>query len=103
YSKRLAQDIQAGRRNPLKLVIIGVGKDVSEYQMRELDDLDTGTDVDLWDHKLAPEMRVLEEIFAEVVDRNARVANNSRILTPDGRLVRDYADGGLPAYLEFEV
>jgi hypothetical protein len=41
------------------LVLIGVGRDVSEYQMRELDDLDTGTDIDLWDHKIASEMRVL--------------------------------------------
>ena len=103
YSKRLAQDIAAGRRNPVKFVLIGVGPDVNEHQMEELDDLDTGTDVDLWDHKLAAEMRVLEEIFAEVVDKNARVADNGRILDPQGRVVKDYADVGLPAYLEFEV
>ena len=50
--------------------------------MEELDDLDTGTEVDLWDHKLAAEMRVLQEIFAEVVDKNARVADHGRILDP---------------------
>jgi len=103
YSKRLAQDIQAGRRNPLKLVLVGVGNEVSEYQMNELDDLDTGTSVDLWDHKIAREMRALEQVFAEVVDKNARVAPNGRILLPDGKVARDYADCGLPAYLEFEV
>ena len=52
--------------------------------MEELDDLDTGTDVDLWDHKLAAEMRLLQEIFAEVVDKNARVADHGRILDPHG-------------------
>ncbi|MGL4554239.1 MAG: vWA domain-containing protein [Gemmataceae bacterium] len=103
YSKRLCQDIAARRRNPLKLVLIGLGKDVSEYQMRELDDLDTGTDIDLWDHKLAGEMRALEQIFAEVVDRNARVADHGKILGPDGRVIKSYADTGLPAYLEFTV
>jgi len=41
--------------------------------MVELDDLDSGVDVDLWDHKLAAEMRVLQEIFAEVVERTPRL------------------------------
>src|SRR5262249_6600814 len=103
YSKRLAQDIKAHRRNPVKFVLIGLGTEVNEYQMTELDDLDTGTDIDLWDHKLASEMRVLEEIFAEVVDKNARVADHGRILDPQGRVLKDYAGVGLPAYLEFDV
>jgi hypothetical protein len=102
YSKRLAREIHAGRRNPVKLVLVGVGPEVSEHQMNELDDLDTGTPIDLWDHKVAREMRALEQVFAEVVDRNARVANNGRILLPDGSVARDYREG-LPAYLEFEV
>jgi hypothetical protein len=103
YSKRLAQDISAGRRRPVKFVLIGIGSEVNEHQMTELDDLETGTDVDLWDHKLAAEMRVLEEIFAEVVDKNTRVADNGRIFDAQGRVVKDYSDVGLPAYLEFEV
>ena len=103
YSGRLARDIAARRRNPLKFVLIGVGPSVNETQMEELDDLDSGTPIDLWDHKLAAEMRVLQEIFAEVVDRNARVADNGRILDPNGRVVKDYSDSGLPAYLEFEM
>jgi hypothetical protein len=103
YSTRLARGIAARKRNPLKFVLIGVGPDVNESQMEELDDLDTGTPVDLWDHKLAAEMRVLQEIFAEVVDKNARVADHGRILDPQGRVLRDYSDTGLPAYLEFDA
>jgi hypothetical protein len=103
YSTRLAKEINAGRRRPLKFVLIGIGKDINEAQMEELDDLDTGTPVDLWDHKLASEMRVLQEIFAEVVDQHARVADNGRILDPQGRLVKSYSDTGLPGYLEFEM
>jgi hypothetical protein len=103
YSKRLAREIAAKRRNPVKFVLIGVGSSVNETQMEELDDLDSGTEIDLWDHKLAAEMRVLQEIFAEVVDKNARVADNGRILDPQGRVVKDYRDVGLPAYLEFEL
>lgn len=103
YSKKLALEIAARRRNPLKLVLIGVGPDVAEYQMQTLDDLETGTEVDLWDHKLASEMRVLEEIFAEVVDRNVRVASKGKILDPQGRVIKDYSDVGVPAFLEFEI
>lgn len=103
FSTRLAVAIAAGRRKPLKFVLIGIGPDVNEGQMEELDDLDTGTPIDLWDHKLAAEMRVLQEIFAEVVDKNARVAERGRILDPQGRVVKDYSDTGVPGYLEFEI
>ncbi len=103
YSRKLAREIAAGQRKPLKFVLIGVGPGVQEWQMQELDDLQTGTDVDLWDHKLAAEMRVLQEIFAEVVDKNARVADRGKILDPQGRVVKNYADTGLPALLEFEL
>jgi hypothetical protein len=103
YSTRLARDIAAKRRNPVKFVLIGVGPSINEQQMEELDDLDTGTEIDLWDHKLAAEMRVLQEIFAEVVDKNARIADRGRILDPQGRVVKDYSDTGMSAYLEFEM
>ncbi len=103
YSVQLARDIAAHRRNPLKFILIGVGSSVNESQMEELDDLDSGTSVDLWDHKLAAEMRVLEEIFAEVVDRNARIADNGRILDGRGSVVKDFSETGMPAFLEFEL
>src|SRR5262245_28929347 len=103
YSTQLARDVSAKRHNPLKFVLIGIGNNVNERQMEELDDLDTGTEVDLWDHKLAAEMRVLQEIFAEVVDKNARIADKAKVLDPQGRVVKDYSDTGMSAYLEFEM
>jgi len=103
YSTQLARDVSAKRHNPLKFVLIGIGTNVNESQMEQLDDLDTGTEVDLWDHKLAAEMRVLQEIFAEVVDKNARIADKAKVLDPQGRVVKDYSDTGMSAYLEFEM
>jgi len=103
YSTQLARAVQSGTRKPLKFVLIGIGANVNEEQMEELDDLDTGTEIDLWDHKLAAEMRVLQEIFAEVVDKHARVADAGKILDHQGNLVKNYSDTGLPALLEFEV
>jgi hypothetical protein len=103
YSTRLAHEVNAKRRKPLKFVLIGVGPDVNEQQMEELDDLDTGTPVDLWDHKLAAEMRVLQEIFAEVVDKNARISDSGRILDPHGKVLKDFSDTGMTGFLEFEA
>jgi hypothetical protein len=80
----LARDIAAGRRKPVKMVLIGLGQQVNERQLAELDDLDTGTGIDIWDHKLAATMRSLDDIFAEAVRENMRVASDGRVLDPNG-------------------
>src|SRR5438067_4817296 len=103
YTTQLARDISNRRRNPLKFVLIGIGANINERQMEELDDLDTGTDVDLWDHKLAAEMRQLQEIFAEVVDKNARVADSGKIMDAKGNVIKNFSDTGVPAFSEFEM
>jgi hypothetical protein len=103
YSTQLAKDVAAKKRRPVKFVLIGVGPNVNERQMEELDDLQTGTDVDLWDHKLASEMKQLQEIFAEVVDKNARIADRARILDHQGKVLKDYSDTGMTGFLQFEA
>jgi len=103
YSTRLARDVAAKRRRPVKMVLVGVGPNVNEEQMEQLDDLETGTEVDLWDHKLAAEMRVLQEIFAEVVDKNARIADKARILDHAGKVVKDFSDTGMTGFIEFRI
>jgi hypothetical protein len=99
---QLAREIAAKRRNPVKCVLIGVGDEVDERQMEELDDLDTGTDVDIWDHKIAAEMRGLVDIFAEVVDENQIVASRAVILDPTGKPVKQFLDG-MPARVTFRI
>jgi hypothetical protein len=101
YTLSLAGDIAEGKRRPLKFVLIGVGPDVNEEQMERLDDLEAP--LDLWDHKLASELRVIQQIFAEVVDKHARVADNGKILDAHDRVIKNYSDTGLPALLEFDL
>ncbi|MBN9517720.1 VWA domain-containing protein [bacterium] len=98
----LARRVAAGQRNPVKCVLIGVGDGIDEGQMEELDDLDTGTGVDVWDHKIAAEMRALTEIFAEVVDENQIVAPRAALYDSAGRLAREFQDG-MPAKVTFRV
>ncbi|MBY0522678.1 MAG: hypothetical protein K2R98_04745 [Gemmataceae bacterium] len=102
YTTQLAEAIAAHRRNPVKCVLIGVGDRIDEQQMEELDDLDTGTGVDIWDHKIARDMRGLTEIFAEVVDENQIIAPTARIFDATGRLVKHFTDG-LSAKVAFEM
>ena len=103
YTSQLAREIAAGQRNDLKLVMIGLGDRISETQMQKLDDLDTGTDIDLWDHKLAKEMQELAEIFAEVVDENTIIADRGLIRDSGGNIVADYRDKGVPALMTFAL
>jgi len=102
YTTRLAKAIAAGKRNPVKCVLIGVGDEIDEDQMEELDDLDTGTDVDIWDHKIAREMRGLVEIFAEVVSEHQIIAPTATIYDDSGNVVARFADG-LPAKVTFTM
>lgn len=102
YSIKLCKEIDAGHRNPMKCVLIGMGSDIDVSQLEELDDLDSGTDVDLWDHKIATEMRQLIEIFAEVVTEAQVVAPFGRIRDDRDNVVASFADG-LPAKVIFDM
>lgn len=102
YTKTLCRDIARGARNPVKCVLIGFGPEVDETQMEELDDLETGTDVDLWDHKIAEEMRSLKQIFSEVVSEHQIVAASATIYDSEGRVAKAFTDG-LPARVVFSM
>src|SRR5262249_17432662 len=99
---KMCREIANKRRNPLKCVLIGVGEGINEGQMEELDDLESGTDVDIWDHKIARDMRSLIEIFAEVVSENQIVADTARIYDETGQVVKAFNDG-LPARVSFTM
>ncbi len=110
YCLQFAKQIASGQRSFIKLVLIGVGEEVDESQMEELDDMFEGSglktphgeDIDLWDHKLASEMQKIEEIFAEVVSEDAIVVGSGRIVDQAGRVAKEYPDG-VPALLRFTL
>ena len=96
YTIALARAIEGDGRNHVKCVLIGVGTGIDEAQMEILDNLDTGTAIDIWDHKIAREMRGLVEIFAEVVSDNHIVAPTAIVSDDRGQVVKKFTDG-LPA------
>jgi len=102
YTIELAREVSAGKRKMLKCVLIGVGTEFDERQMEQLDDLDTGTDVDIWDHKIAKDMRSLVEIFAEVVDEHQIVAPAGKVYDAYGAVVKNLSDG-VPTKVSFSM
>lgn len=98
----ICKQVESGQRNFMKCVLIGVGDDINIEQMEELDDLESGTDIDVWDHKIAKEMRFMTEIFAELVSENQIVAPTGRIFDSFGNEVKTYSDG-LPAKVSFTM
>ncbi|MEI6329984.1 MAG: OmpA family protein [Pseudanabaena sp. ELA645] len=100
YTRELALEIAVGKRNYLKLVLVGIGNDIDRYQLQELDDFDTGLDLDLWDYKIASEMTNLSQIFAELVNENQIIAENASIYDDHGDCVKSYPQG-LPAKVDF--
>jgi hypothetical protein len=102
YTTQLCREMMEGRRNPFKCVLVGMGDGIDETQMEELDDLDSGTTIDIWDHKIAREMRDLIEIFAEVVSENQIVAPTAKIYDASGTVVKHFTDG-LPAKASFSL
>jgi len=100
YTRELALEITVGKRNYLKLILVGIGNDIDRYQLQELDDFDTGLDLDLWDYKIASEMKNLSQIFAELVNENQIIADNGSIYDDHGNFLKSYPQG-LPAKVDF--
>lgn len=103
YTTTLCKEIESKKRNPLKCVLIGLGEHIDEAQMEELDDLDSGTDVDIWDHKIAKSMRELKEIFAEVIDDQLVVATNAKIYDESGNLIKSLEELHAKEFFEMPV
>lgn len=104
FTAQLSRDLDAKKRNNVKLILIGVGPHINREQLEELDDLPDVLDlpVDVWDHKIANEMRGLSDIFAEMVDENMILAQSGRILDDTNKVAKEFPDG-LPALIEFSL
>jgi hypothetical protein len=103
YTVDLCHKIASGEMNPIKCVLIGLGVSIDETQMQDLDDVDSGTDIDIWDHKIAKDMRSLAEIFSELVEENQKAFEGAaKIHDSLGSELLSFRDG-LPARVRFSM
>lgn len=98
----LAKRVESKDRNPVKCVLIGVGNEIDVEQIEELDDLETGTEIDIWDHKIAKEMRELSEIMVELVEDVTVSTHASTVYDDQGNVVKKFSDG-LPSSVSFTM
>jgi len=102
--------ISDGKRKFFKLLLLGVGSEIDEKQMNELDNMFEGTNlktpsgdiIDLWAHKNAVDMKSMDEVFAELVSENTFVAPSAKILSASGNEIASFSDG-LPAKFRFNM
>ena len=110
YCFGLGEDIAAGKREFIKLALLGVGQETNEDKMTELDDMfeerqlldPQGNEIDLWCHQWLKDMQRVEEIFAEIASENTIVAPQGRILDQDRNEIKFYPDG-LPSKVRFQL
>jgi hypothetical protein len=100
YCEELSRKIVDGERNSMKCVLIGVGDKVETDQLEELDFLET--EIDLWDTKLAADMRGVEEIVTSLVEDSIVVNTPSRIFDDADNIVMEFTDG-LPSKVTFKM
>jgi len=117
-SNLICLEMSAGIRGFTKFVIVGIGPEFNKEDsparkaLETLDDLDDDPvygvpGQDLWDHKVAKDMRSLNQIFAEVVSVNTIISPTAVVLDSFGTPVEpengvEY-ERGLPALLTFTM
>jgi hypothetical protein len=103
YSVTLAKRIASGKRNPIKCFIVGVGDDLDERPLVELDNLMTNTTVDLWDYENAGTLRQPGDVIREIVDENAKaVQSPGKLLDERGGEIMSWPDG-VPSRVTFQM
>ena len=72
-TQHMCDEVAAGNRHLMKTVLLALKTDVNEneterieHRFNELDDYESGTDVDPWDHKWVHELSDWSEIFIEM-------------------------------------
>ena len=109
YCMRIGREMAAGRRKPLKLVLIGIGVEVDRAQLERFDDMFESTDlkgkVDVWSSGLVESMQneddILAVLYGELIDE-ATVADSGRVEDGTGVTIATFADG-LPGKFKFTL
>ena len=109
-SLEIGREYAKGTRGYTKFVLLGVGKDVDESQMEELNDMFEGEgifvpgthdEIDLWDSRHVATMNSLWDIFGEV-DFGFKIPGQAVISDEKGNEIISYPDE-VPVKMDFFV
>lgn len=110
YCFKYALEISDNVKPFIKFLLIGVGKEIDEQQLEELDNMfegsfirdSSGLEIDLWDYQVADDIQILEQIFKEFVSAETIVTHYGRILNQEGVVCEEYTLG-VPALMRFKL
>src|SRR5665811_491757 len=89
YTLGLAQEIFAGKREQVKFVIIGLGDNINELAMDELDAMTSQTNINLWDHMLVRDFQEVLKLFGEIIRDTRIVAKKGTVYDAGGNVLRN--------------
>ncbi len=108
YCLKIGQEIADHQRKLLKLVLIGVGRQVDKQQLERFDNMFEGSQwqVDLWSSGIACSMRdetdILNVLYGELMDEHIVVAPSGEVRDSQGRILKSW-EHGLPGKLRFNL
>jgi len=108
YCMGLGQWLKDNTHVTIKLVLIGLGKDVDAAQLERFDDMFENSElegvIDIWSHGLVADIKdednIIGILFGELMSEDVIVAPSGKVVDPDGNLVAQYSDG-LPGKFQF--
>lgn len=102
YTLGLAKDILAGKRAQIKCVLIGIGDNIDEAGMDDLDGLAAQANINIWDHMIVQDFQAVLNLFGEIIRDTRIVAKNGAVYDARGNPIRIFPDG-LPNYFVFTI
>lgn len=106
YCLQIGKEMAAGKRKPIKLILIGIGEEVDEGQLERFDDMfeGKGIDYDLWSSGMVASMKdeadILGVLYGELMTEDTTIAPTGRVEDASGRKLMEWADG-MPGKFRF--
>lgn len=105
FCMQIGKEMADESRNPIKLVLIGIGEEVDEGQLERFDDMfeGTGIDYDLWSSGMVASMKdesdILAVLYGELIHEDMIVADSGHV-SCGGTTIESFSDG-LPGKFRF--
>ena len=106
YCLRVGREMAAGRRKPMKFILIGIGEEPDQEQLERFDDMfeGSGIDYDLWSHGLVTSMQdeadILGVLYGELMSEETVIAPRGGVEDARGTQLAAWTDG-MPGKFRF--
>lgn len=106
YCLRIGREMAAGRRKPMKFILIGIGEEPDQEQLERFDNMfeGTGIDYDLWSSGLVASMQdeadIMGVLWGELMSEQTIIAPRGSVVDARGSVLANWTDG-MPGKFRF--